>query len=94
MGLLRLACQSAFASIGVSDIQDEQAVENISTMLLGKVEALTVDSASDELLAGELMRGNSTDKKANSMTPNLKLVIRDVTHAARRTDSSHLRPFL
>ncbi len=51
--------------------------------ILAKVEVLTVDSAADELLAGHLMRRG--DDEAVRITPNLRLVIRDVTHNARRT---------
>ena len=52
------------------------------SLLLGKVEALTVDSASDELLAGQLLTGGP--RRDAAIAPNLKLVIRDVTHASRR----------
>ena len=52
--------------------------------LMRKIEAMTIDSASDEVLAAELMRGNSTSPKETSMAPNLNFVIRDVTHASRR----------
>ena len=55
-------------------------------LLLGKVESLTVDSASDELLAGQLLAGG-TRPEDTAIAPNLKLVIRDVTHASRRTRS-------
>ena len=80
------------------------------------IEALTVDVASDELLAAELQRGQcigaaaqellrlrgdraapareagaapdvadqSTLQRLLSLTPNLKLIVRDVTHASRR----------
>ena len=47
---------------------------------------LCVDSASDELLAGAVMKhGSENDPKSqNGITPNLKIIIRDATHAARR----------
>lgn len=56
------------------------------SLLLGKVESLTVDSASDELLAGQLLTGGPRPEDA-AIAPNLKLVIRDVTHASRRPHS-------
>ena len=54
--------------------------------VLKKVEMLCVDSASDELLSGQVMRYGSENiaDYNNGVTPNLKLVIRDATHAARR----------
>ena len=51
--------------------------------ILAKVEVLTVDSAANELLAGQLMR--RSDVETERITPNLKLIIRDVTHASRRS---------
>lgn len=75
----------------VSAVEDEHNVERVSTMLLGKLEALTVDSASDELLGERLLRWDSVGKKKNSTTPNFKLVIRDATHATQRTNSTHPR---
>ncbi len=54
--------------------------------VLEKVEMLCVDSASDELLSGQVMRYGSENLADynNGVAPNLKLVIRDATHAARR----------
>jgi hypothetical protein len=53
-----------------------------------------VDSASDELLACELMRG--CGGLTPQSTPNLKCVIRDATHAARRVTAKPEKadPFL
>ena len=51
-----------------------------------KILCITVDSAGDELLSGEMMR----DRSLGSLkvhTPNLKYVIRDCTHASRRLGS-------
>ena len=68
--------------------QDElsQRLTKRTTAVLEKVEMLCVDSASDELLSGQVMRyGPQNDStRNNGVTPNLKLVIRDATHAARR----------
>lgn len=58
---------------------------NDANTILQKVEALTVDAAADELLAGELMRGRCNLGQDRVMCPNLKLVVRDKTHASRRT---------
>ena len=86
------------------------------------IEALTVDAASDELLAAELQRGQcigaaeqellrlrgdraapareagaaadvadqSTLQRLLSLAPNLKLIVRDVTHASRRVTAKPL----
>ena len=53
-----------------------------------------MDSASDELLACELMRG--CGGLTPQSTPNLKCVIRDATHAARRVTAKPEKadPFL
>ena len=54
----------------------------LESHILEHIEAITVDSASDELLACELMRG--CGGLTPQSTPNLKCIIRDATHAARR----------
>ena len=53
--------------------------------ILDKVEALTVDAAADEVLAGDIMRGRSNMENDVVTCPNLKIVVRDKTHASRRT---------
>ena len=62
--------------------------------ILHHIEAVTVDSASDELLACEMMRG--CGGLTPQSTPNLKCIIRDATHAARRVTSKPEKadPFL
>jgi len=57
--------------------------------------ALCVDAASDELLSARLMVGSAVDDLL-PVTPNLKLVTRDNTHAARRvvTRPQSADPFL
>jgi len=62
----------------------EEVLENDVQNVLSKVEFITVDSAGDEILASELLRGNSVTPKDQSMTPTLGVVIRDTTHGARR----------
>ena len=52
---------------------------------LRHLEATTVDSASDELLACELMRGCCG--LTLQLALNLKCLIRDATHAAKRVAS-------
>jgi hypothetical protein len=47
-----------------------------------KVEAVCVDSASNETKAAAAMRNASAD--AEAVTPNLKVIIRDRAHASRR----------
>ena len=62
--------------------------------ILEHIEAITVDSASDELLACEMMRG--CGGMTPQSTPNLKCIIRDATHSARRVTSKPEKadPFL
>ena len=48
------------------------------------VMCITVDSAGDELLASEMMRNQSLAQTERALTPNLKFVLRDATHASRR----------
>lgn len=56
-----------------------------ASIVLDKVEALTVDAAADETLAGDLMRGRCCIEDEQCMCPNLRLVVRDKTHASRRS---------
>ena len=56
-----------------------------ASAVLNKVEALTVDAAADETLAGEMMRGRCCMEDERAMCPNLRLVVRDKTHASRRS---------
>lgn len=63
----------------VSDAERTEAQAHAATVL-GNVKVLTVDAASDELTAGRTGRAGS-----DGITPNLALVIRDKTHASRRT---------
>ena len=69
----------AGADHGTAAVAEQSACE-----IFGKIEAITVDSAADELLSGELMRGQCQLAQATTLTPNLRLVLRDVTHASRR----------
>lgn len=64
----------------------DAAAEHRAGEICQKIEAITVDSATDELLSGELMRGQCQlqHAEAAAVTPNLRLVLRDVTHASRR----------
>ena len=45
---------------------------------------ITVDSAADEVLSGEMMRCTALSGTQMALTPNLKFVIRDKAHASRR----------
>ena len=63
----------------------DSSAEADAAAVLQKIEALTVDSAADELLAGELMRGRCDLAPESIACPSLKLVVRDKTHASRRT---------
>ena len=63
--------------------EEHHAVDTqLEADILQHIEAITVDSASDELLACELMRG--CGGLTPQTLPNLKCIIRDATHAARR----------
>ena len=64
---------------------DASSVEAAANILFGKIEALTVDAAADETLAGDLMRGRCNLDEEQAVCPNLKLVVRDKTHASRRS---------
>ena len=44
---------------------------------------ITVDAASDEVLASEMMR-ITTRGALESLTPNLRVVLRDKAHSSRR----------
>ena len=81
-GLHRTAPRSSAHTLRASCLNDANA-----KAILEKVEALTVDAAADELLAGEIMRGRDGNVFCGQdiACPNLKLVVRDKTHASRRT---------
>jgi hypothetical protein len=66
--------------------EPDAAAEQRAGEIFQKIEAITVDSATDEVLSGELMRGQCQlpHAEAPALTPNLRLVLRDVTHASRR----------
>ena len=72
------------ASAAVAPVQSEEQFQQERIAFQSKVEVLIVDSAGDELLAGELSRGNAISPREESMLPGLDLIIRDVTHASRR----------
>ena len=59
------------------------------------IESVTVDAASDEVLSGELIRGGglrgSAAAAALAITPNLRFILRDKTHGARRHGLPHCR---
>ena len=48
------------------------------------IEILKIDSASDEVLSAQMMRGR-TPSSVGVVTPNLRLMTRDAVHCARRT---------
>lgn len=55
-------------------------------ILTQRVEMINVDSASDELLASRMMKDTTSAMLTDMgpLTPNLKIIIRDATHATRR----------
>ena len=52
-----------------------------------KITTLTVDSAGDELLSGEIMRTAALTPDHKVLCPNLHNVIRDKAHSSRRLTS-------
>ncbi len=81
--------RSCAAVVAEAASEPEPGLKETCKKIFEKVEFLTVDSASDELLSAELMRQSIMDDEEErqrlALTPNLKLVIRDTTHASRRT---------
>ena len=58
--------------------------------LCNSIKVLKIDAASDEILAGSMMRGRrrldaDVLDQAKILTPNVMLTARDATHALRRT---------
>ncbi|MCP4239061.1 MAG: hypothetical protein GY772_00695 [bacterium] len=49
------------------------------------LQVLTVDSANDEVLSGEIMAAGNAAEKYRAIAPNLRIIVRDVTHASRRS---------
>ena len=64
------------------DEQDIMQAQLDARSVLEKVKVLTVDAASDEMTAGRIGRRSSDE---GGITPNLSMIIRDKTHASRRT---------
>lgn len=60
------------------------ADEDLAHRILHRIEGLAVDAASDEVLSGELMRGGLRRSAEQAITPNLRFLLRDKTHGARR----------
>ena len=81
-GLHGTAPRASAHALSASCLNDANA-----KAILDKGEALTVDAAADELLAGEIMRGRDGNVFCGQdiASPKLKLVVRDKTHASRRT---------
>ena len=67
-----------------SDVAVETKMPALMSHVREKIMCITVDSAGDELLAGELMRNNKLSERDRALTPNLKFVLRDAAHASRR----------
>ena len=69
-----------------SDKQKQFLKTGLLRHVLDKITTLTVDSAADELVSGEIMRTALTpDQKV--LCPNLRNVIRDKAHSSRRLTS-------
>ena len=86
--IMKRAC-SRFA--GAPDEQHISSTPFVMEKLLRHLEnnvtALTVDSAGDELLSGEMMRSPVLSGLQMEVTPNLRFVLRDKPHASRRLTS-------
>ena len=68
----------------------DEPVHVLYKKLCNSIKVLKIDSASDEILAGSMMRGRrrlDADEldQAKILTPNVMLTARDATHALRRT---------
>ena len=68
----------------------DKPVHVLYTKLCNSIKVLKIDAASDEILAGSMMRGRrrlDADEldQAKILTPNVMLTARDATHALRRT---------
>ena len=79
--LQRAGMGTGAASAAVAPVQSEEQIQQECTAFQSKVEVLIVDSAGDELLAGELSRGNAITPREEPMLPGLDLASRRViTH--------------
>ena len=67
--------------------QKEIVLKPLFKKVKKNIRCITVDSAGDELLSGEMMRNRSLIGSMKVHTPNLKYVIKDCTHASRRLGS-------
>ena len=68
----------------------DKPVHVLYKKLCNSIKVLKIDAASDEILAGSMMRGRrrlDADEvdQAKILTPNVMLTARDATHALRRT---------
>ena len=68
----------------------DEPVHVLYKKLCNSIKVLKIDAASDEILAGSMMRGRrrlDADEldQAKILTPNVMLTARDATHALRRT---------
>ena len=86
--VLKRAC-SRFAAAPYKTNADAFTKMDLLQHVRMSVTSITVDSASDELLASELMRSRQVkvSQEMQTLTPNLKFVVRDKTHASRRITS-------
>ena len=59
----------------------------LGAVLKNKMECIAVDSAPDEILSAEMMRGRDrgTADSMSALTPNLKHTARDLAHGSRRS---------
>ena len=71
---------SSFAGCKSSEATVPGLLEHMKNAVL----CLTVDSASDETLSGEIMRSGMLSNTQQALTPGLKFVLRDKAHASRR----------
>ena len=68
----------------------DKPVHVLYTKLCNSIKVLKIDAASDEILAGSMMRGRrgrdaDVLDQGKILTPNVMLTARDATHALRRT---------
>ncbi len=89
-GILGIAEDAGTSSSEVAEatlkiLKDACADDNdLFEHALGSIEVFNADAAPDEQRAGRIIQGQASSVKSLEVAPNLKLVMRDRTHAATR----------
>ena len=75
-------------NVNISEEKTKRREQEIQ-QVMNKIEATTVDSAGDELLAGEIQQYGIAHLQDAAQFKNHKVTIRDATHGARRSIIFH-----